>query len=315
MVPAAKYPALAELNAAWQTNYAAWDDVKLTREFSGRAPELEADGWAHPKESPLGAGVTAVSLAPYADTAEFYDWYYDRIVGVARRIFRERINPVTQTMSSAPTIGSGEYDVRQAGPVRWNESQWHSMADGPEPGFGLIWGHFDWSVKTDNMFWGFLLMRSGHNNYWVDVPLMFNNDLTHTRSSFAMRQWTHAAGRPRADHPGQPARCRPSRRAGAQRPGPGLHAATWPLRCRWRSSQGGFGLPATDPAKLDACKIVFAVGRQAVSHAGGRAAAALRGRRRHAGLHARGSPARREVGAPQPTYVPAAGWPSNGTSR
>ena len=38
------------------------------------------------------AGVTAVSLAPYADTAEFYDWYYDNIVNTARRILRERIN-------------------------------------------------------------------------------------------------------------------------------------------------------------------------------------------------------------------------------
>ncbi len=33
-----KYAAVADLNAVWKTNYAAWDDVKLTREFSGRAP-------------------------------------------------------------------------------------------------------------------------------------------------------------------------------------------------------------------------------------------------------------------------------------
>ncbi len=207
----------------------------------------------------------AVSLSPFADTAEFYNWYYDRIVGVARRILRERINPVTLAISSAPTIGSGEYDARQAGPSAWNESQWHSIADGPEPGFGLIWGHFDWSVKTDNMFWGFLLMRSGHNNYWVDVPLMFNNDLTHTRSSFAMRQWTRRlAGHERIILDSRPAPCD----VGLLGPnGLGLeHTRKYmAISLQVALSQAGFGLPQTDPAQLDSCKIVFAVGRQAVS--------------------------------------------------
>jgi hypothetical protein len=66
-----------------------------------RGARLQADGWAHPKESPLGEGVSGVSLAPYYDTAEFYNWYYDKIVDAARRILREQINPVTLTMSSA----------------------------------------------------------------------------------------------------------------------------------------------------------------------------------------------------------------------
>ena len=260
-----KYAAVADLNSAWRTNYASWDDVKLTREFSARAPKPEADGWAHPKDSPLGSGVTAVSLSPFADTAEFYNWYYDRIVGIARRICRERINPVTLAISSAPTIGSGEYDARQAGPGAWNESQWHSIADGPEPGFGLIWGHFDWSVKTDNMFWGFLLMRSGHNNYWVDVPLMFNNDLTHTRSSFAMRQWTHRlAGHERILLDSRPA---PSDVGLLGPNGVGLDntRGNMAISLQVALSQAGFGLPVSDPANLDACKIVFAIGRQAVS--------------------------------------------------
>jgi len=260
-----KYPSLAQLNASWRTNYQAWDDVKLTKEFSSRAPKPEADGWAHPKDSPLGPGVTAVSLAPYADTEEFYNWYYDRIVNAARRILREKINPVTLAMSSAPTIGSADYDVRQAGPSAWNESQWHSIADGPEPGFGLIWGHFDWSVKTDNMFWGFLLMRSGHNNYWVDVPLMLNNDLTHTRSSFAMRRWTHRlAGHERIildSRPTEP-------QVGLLGPnGLGLdHARRYmATSLQVALSQAGFGLATADPARLDGCKIVFAIGHQAVA--------------------------------------------------
>lgn len=265
-----KYPGLAEPNAAWRTAYRSWDDVKLTKEFSVReSVKLEADGWAHPKQSPLGEGVSAVSLAPYLDTAEFYDWYYDQIIAVARRILRRQINPVTQTMSSAPTIGSARYDVRMAGPGCWNESQWFSIMDGPEPGFGLIWGHFDWSVMTDNMFWGFLLTRCGHNNYWVDVPLMFNNDLTHTRASFAMRQWTHRlAGHERIildsrQHLAEVGILEPSGQWLSLLPKNMVASLQVAL------SQAGFGLGDTeclsgDDARLRRCKIVFAIGRQAV---------------------------------------------------
>jgi len=50
------YPTVADLNAAWKTNYQGWDEVKLTKEFSGRVPALAADGWRTPRTSPLGAG-------------------------------------------------------------------------------------------------------------------------------------------------------------------------------------------------------------------------------------------------------------------
>ena len=76
---------------------------------------METDGWAHPRQSPLGEGVAAVSLAPYLDSADFYNWYYNRIIDVARRILRRRINPVTQIMSSAPTIGSARTTCVSAG--------------------------------------------------------------------------------------------------------------------------------------------------------------------------------------------------------
>lgn len=266
-----RYPTLADLNNAWKTNYQQWDEVKLTKEFSGglrggaAAPKLEADGWAHPKESPLGVGVTAVSLAPYQDTADFYDWYYDQIVSIARRILRERINPVTLTMSSAPTIGSADYDVRLSGPGCWNESQMWSLSTGPEPGFGLIWGHFDWSVMTENMFWGFLLMRSGHNNYWVDVPLMFNDDLTLTRSTMAMRRWTRAlAGHERVILDSRPFLSE----VGILEPnGVGRSTArtnmTYSVKVALQ--QAGFGFAVTDPDRLQGYKAVIALGRLALS--------------------------------------------------
>ena len=266
-----KYADLAQLNATWHTAYRSWDEVKLSKEFSASGEvKLDADGWAYPKDSPLGQGVAAVSLAPYLDTAQFYDWYYDKIVGAARRILRRQINPVTQTMSSAPTIGSARYDVRLSGPSCWNESQWFSVMDGPEPGFGLIWGHFDWSVMTDNMFWGFLLTRSGHNDYWVDIPLMFNNDLTHTRASFAMRCWTHRlAGHERIILDSRPMVAE----VGLLGPN-GLSFSLTPANMvtslQVALSQGGFGLADADclaAGGLKRCKLVFAVGRQAVSPA------------------------------------------------
>jgi len=260
-----KYADTAQLNAVWNTGYKSWDEVKLTREFSGNPPALAADGWAHPKDSPLGLGSAGVSLAPYRDTGDFYNWYYDRIITIARRILREQINPVTLTMSSAPTIGSANYDVRQTGPSGWNESQSYSINDGPEPGFGLIWGHFDWPVMTENMFWGFLLTRSGHNNYWVDVPLMFNGDLSHTRASFAMRRWTYRlAGHERVILDSKPL----ASEVGVLGNN-GIYSSLTPSNMTTSVevalNQAGYGFAAADINALAPYKAVFAVCRQALS--------------------------------------------------
>jgi hypothetical protein len=261
-----KYPTLQELNAAWNSNFTDWNEVKLTKEFSTTKPvSLDADGWAHPKESPVGMNVPGVTLAPFADTAAFYNWYYDKIAEAAKRIFRERINPVARVTASAPTLGTSKpYDVRLSYPSCWNESQWDSTYDGPEPGFGLIWGHFDSHAKQENNFWGWLLMRSGHNDYWVDM-LNFNNDLTHTRASFAMRAWTRKlAGRERIildSHPTVP-------EVGLLEPnglGTDLNRQNMALSLKVALNQLGIGLPALNPTNLAPYKVVFAIGHQAVS--------------------------------------------------
>jgi hypothetical protein len=264
-----KYADLRQLNSTWHTQYTSWEDVKLSREFSGPTPKLEADGWAHPKESPLGGNATAVSLAPYGDTAAFYAWYYDRIIAAAKRIFRERINPVTLTMSSAPSswiFASRECDVPTAGPHIWTESQWHALEARDEPTFGLIWGHFDWLAKDEDMFWGFLLQRTGHNDYWRDL-LMFNGDMTHTRSTMAMRRWTaRLAGHDQALLDGR----LPGADVGLLAPN-GLTTRT-ELNYMQRSlrvamMQAGVAAEETQPSELSRYKIAFAVGRQSVSRA------------------------------------------------
>lgn len=113
--------------------------------------------------------------------------------------------------------------------------------------------------------WGWLLTRSGHNNYWVDVPLMFNNDLTHTRASFAMRRWTHRfGGHERIILNSSPA---PSD-IGLLTPNGLFQDGTRGYMAKSLQvalSQGGFGLPDTDTTKLARYKIILAVARQAVT--------------------------------------------------
>ncbi len=187
-----KYPDLETLNGAWHTNYKAWEEVKLTREFSGKNTHIGADGWGHPRKSPLGEGVDRVSMAPYSDTGAFYGWYYHKLIEAAQRLLRE-VNPVPLTFASAPSSGTFNpscLDVRKVGTSGWRDVQyWTLDANAKEPGFGMTWGHFDWPVATENSLWGFVITRSGHNDYWVDVPLMFNADMTHTRATLAIRRW------------------------------------------------------------------------------------------------------------------------------
>ncbi len=263
-----RYPDLATLNSAWQTKFQSWDDIKLTKEFSVPNPTLDADGWAHPKESPLGSDVARVSPAPYADTEAFYNWYYDRIVDRAIAIFHDRFNPATLAISSAPAIGSGQYDVRQSGPNLWYDSQWHGTQDGPEPGFSLVWGHFDQPSKTSDLFWGFLLTRGGHNNFWVNTPLMFNTDLTHTRASFAMRRWTHQlAGHERILLDSRPLPTDAAMLVGPSAVGvdAGLLYTNMASSIKVALAQGGFALPSKDTSDLRKYKIVFAIGRERLS--------------------------------------------------
>jgi hypothetical protein len=262
-----RYGGVGRLNETWRTQYKNWDEVKLTKEFSGRAPTLAADGWAHPKESPLGDGASGVSLAPYADTAGFYAWYYDRFIAVAKSIFRREINPVAATMSSAPAswiFASRECDVATTGPSCWNESQTHALAGTAEPSFGLVWGHFDWLAKDEDLLWGFLLQRTGHNDYWCD-GLMFNGDMTHTRATMALRRWTtRLAGHEQAILDSVPAPADvgilgPSGLTTRQEPA-NMHSSL-----AVALMQAGIGAAPATPTNLSPWKVVFAVCRQALS--------------------------------------------------
>lgn len=267
-----RYPSLEILNAAWGTRYRAWDEIKLTREFSGKSPTLAADGWAHPKDSPLGDGVKGVSLAPFTDTMAFYHWYYDKVVGAALKILRDEINPVPLTMASAPSswiFESPRTDVRLAGGGGWTDSQdWSQRsANGRDPGFGIAWGHYDWPVASENVLWSWIIGRNGHNDYWVDVPLMFNPDMTLTRGAWAIRRWrtrTAHAERLLLDAAAAPSDVGVLTPTGSFLPRtPGEIANSVKIAL----SQGGFAFADADPQAFGKHKIVFAVFRNQVSQA------------------------------------------------
>lgn len=264
-----RYPDLARLNATWRTGFKSWDEVQLTKEFSTSGDKyLDNDGWAHPKAMPpLGEGATGVTLAPFTDTQNFYAWYYDRFVAAAQRAYREQVNPVSLTLASAPAswiFASRECDVPTAVFSGWNESQTHLLDGSDEPSYAMIWGHFDWLLKNEDLFWGFLLQRTGHNDFWLDA-LMFNGDLTHTRATMALRRWTtQFAGHEPAILDSRPAPAD----IGLLSPNgilTGQDLKNMNSSLTVALMQGGFGARATTVAELAPFKIVFAVGRQALS--------------------------------------------------
>ena len=210
-----------------------------------------------------------MTLAPYQDTRQFYHWYYDKVVGAALEILRTRINPVPLTMASAPAswiFVSPRCETRLAGGSSWMEcQQWSLAANGPAPGFALVWGHFDWPVAAENMLWGFVLTRSGHNNYWVDVPLMFNPDMTPTRAALAIRRWRTATAHAErllldaVPFVSEAAVLGPSGGFLPTTPGDMANSVKIAL------NQGGFGFADADLQNLAKHKVVFAVYRDALS--------------------------------------------------
>jgi len=188
-----KYGNVTHLNAAWQTEFTDWDGAKLTKEFSGPTPAiLTAGGWSNP-ENMKNLPPAARSAAPYSDTQHFFAWYYDHLIAVAKRIYHAQANPVTRLFSSAPAswiFDSRENDVRNESPSVWNEQQTYGTWAQPAPSFGLT-GLFEYRKVQDNQLWGFLFCNTSHQTCWVDVPLTFNNDFSHTRASFALRRWLY----------------------------------------------------------------------------------------------------------------------------
>ncbi|MFW6059714.1 MAG: beta-galactosidase trimerization domain-containing protein [Phycisphaeraceae bacterium] len=200
------------LNEQWGTDHASFDDIPLAREHA-RWPQrvfVGAQAWEamqrrRPKrlEGKQKVDLTdpdpnekyIIRSAPYHETYRFFDWYYQKYSDLATDAWRERRNPVPRTIMSAPGGFYPQVDVFNfagQGPFYPKERSLARNAIarrdyGEHLGFsGAMWAYYDLRTLWDCMLNSTLLAGNAHFDYWVDLPLTFNNDHTHTRASF----WT-----------------------------------------------------------------------------------------------------------------------------
>ncbi len=177
---------IVRLNAEWGSRYGAFSDVPLQR------------GNVRPSDQVITAAQIDLSqpyvarTAPVYESNLFFDWYYDKYTQLAMTTYRAGRNPVPLSIMSAPGSLYPKVDVfnfRGMDVFHQKESLLVANAVarrsyGDTPGFGLFWGYFDLHPLWSATVLSTLLAGNNHLDYWVDVPLTFNPDLTHTRASF-----------------------------------------------------------------------------------------------------------------------------------
>jgi hypothetical protein len=179
---------LAALNAEWGTRYGAFSEIPLRRVNTRPPDKVFVESQVDLKQPYLA------KTAPYHDTYAFFDWYYEKYTQLAMATYRARRNPVPLSIMSAPVGFYPKVDVFDfEGIGAFYPKERALVANavarrdyGDTPGFGLIWGYFDLRPLWSSAVLSTLLVGNSHLDFWVDVPLTFNADLTHTRASF----WT-----------------------------------------------------------------------------------------------------------------------------
>ncbi len=203
---------LDELNRQWGTDYASFDDIPLAADRV-RSPGrvfVDAQAWEAARKKggkrnadrlPVApadanaAGGFLAHAAPYLETHGFFDAYYQRYCDLATEIYRARRNPVPRTIISAPGGFYPKVDVPNYGAVGPFYPKERALVEnavarrdyGDTPGFSAaMWAYFDLRSLWRAAVLSKVLAGNTHIDYWVDVPLTFNADVTHTRASF----WT-----------------------------------------------------------------------------------------------------------------------------
>ncbi|HUW35007.1 MAG TPA: beta-galactosidase trimerization domain-containing protein [Planctomycetota bacterium] len=200
------------LNAEWGTQHKSFAGIPLEK-AKVRAPSqvfVTAQAWEGMQDKPQAANKFPVdtkkpdparkyiaSSAPYYETNNFFDWYYQKYCDLATQVYRERRNATPLTIMSAPGGFYPKVDVYNfagLGPFYPKETALVGNAIarrdyGDVPGFSAaMWAYFDlrplWNVTVMSS----ILAGNTHIDYWVDVPLTFNADGTHTRSSTWTKQ-------------------------------------------------------------------------------------------------------------------------------
>lgn len=202
------------LNQQWMTRFKSFDEVPLLKRLTlskyANRVHLANQSWMsmdNPDETAPATGDDPVEsdsrylgvLAPYYETYNFFDDYYQRYCDLVTKHYRAR-NPVGLTSIS---LSSGRLEpatdiptYTAQGPHYWPEMNLVTNAIarrdyGNHPAFaGVFWAYFDLPSLWGTAVRSHLLAGNTHLDYWVDIPLTFNGDLTHTRSSMWTRQLT-----------------------------------------------------------------------------------------------------------------------------
>ncbi len=208
---------IADLNESWGSNYTSFSEIPLTKKYSVGPRLITIAGQNYPgdskeKEWKLDVDVANISAekkyvaktAPYFETYAFYDWYYQKYCDLATDVFRKNRNSSARTIMSAPGGFYPKVDVFNfdgIGPFHAKERASAENAKarleyGDIPGFsGALWAYFDLERLWRSEIFSYVAAGNTHIDYWVDFPLTFNNDLSHTRASFWTKKFMHAIRR------------------------------------------------------------------------------------------------------------------------
>ncbi|HUU96026.1 MAG TPA: hypothetical protein VM487_09810, partial [Phycisphaerae bacterium] len=164
------------LNAEWGTQHKSFADIPLEK-AKVRAPShvfVTSQAWEAMQDKPQAANKLPVETrkpdpartyiansAPYYETNNFFDWYYQKYCDMATEIYRERRNATPLTIMSAPGGFYPKVDVYNfggLGPFYPKEAALVGNAIarrdyGDVPGFSAaMWAYFDlrplWNVTV-----------------------------------------------------------------------------------------------------------------------------------------------------------------------
>lgn len=204
---------IAVLNEEWGTQYTDFSEIPLERS-KVKAPAnvfMAAQAWEAAQKSgkpadkfpvdvaKIDAGKKYLALtAPYYESNRFFDWYYQKYCDLTTEVYRTR-NPVPRTIMSAPGgfypkvdifnfDGMGPFYPKEGGLVGNAIAR---RGYGDEPGFsGAMWAYFDLRSLWNSTVMSSIIAGNTHIDYWVDSPLTYNQDNTHTRASFWTKELT-----------------------------------------------------------------------------------------------------------------------------
>ena len=205
---------IEKLNEEWNTNYKSFEEIPLEKNKCTYPSSVfvTSQAWEAMKSEeknkkiPVELKNPDISKkylcysSPYYQTYRFFDWYYQKYCDLATLIYKKNRNPVPLTICSAPGgfypkvdvynfAGLGTFYPKETG-LCGNAIARRDYGD--IPGFsGAMWAYFDLYTLWKSTVLSSIIAGNTHIDYWVDTPLTFNPDLTHTRASFWTKELTN----------------------------------------------------------------------------------------------------------------------------